>query len=408
MKHALLLAAILSLCLSAVSTADSPQFRGPDRSGIFPETGLAKSWPEGGPPVLWTATGLGEGYSSIAIMDGLIYVPGMKEPEQGSISVLNLDGTVQKTFPYGKEIGGGQAPGPRSTPAIDGDRLYIESSIGVVYCLALPEGNILWQKDLLGTFGGPMHEWNFSESVLVDGDRVICIPGGPDASVVALNKMTGETLWTSKGLSDGASYCSPKIIEHNGRRIIVTMTLKLVVGLDAESGQVLWTHTHETKYDVHAAMPVYADGILYFSAGYGSGGGALALSSDGAAAKLIWSEPELDCQHHGLVLLDGYVYGTGHNSRKLICLDLKTGNQMWSTKEVGQGVVVAADGMLYVYETKGGGIHLVKASPDGFEHAGSGKVDAGGGNHWAHPVISGKRLYVRHGDALVAYDIAAK
>ena len=409
MKRAGIVVAVALLLSGTVWAADSPQFRGPNRDGKFPETGLLQAWPEGGPPVLWVATGLGAGYASVSVVGDTIYVPGMFG-EEGYVFMLDLAGNVKGKFLYGMETQEKRAPGPRSTPTIDGNRLYIMTGLGVLSCWQVPEGAKLWEVNVLERFGGENITWNIAESVLIDGDNVICTPGGPDASVVALDKMTGETKWTSKGLSEHSAYCSPDVIERGGRRIIVTMTAKSVVGIDAATGELLWTHFHETDYDIHAVTHVYADGMLYYTAGYKSGGGMLALSSDGSAITPKWRDMNLDCQHHGVVLLDGYIYGTSHGSRKgLVCLELTTGNVMWSTNEVKQGVVEYADGMLYIYEgPKGGTVRLVKATPDGFTQTGSFVVTEGADNHWAHPTIAGKRLYIRHGDALIAYDIAAK
>jgi len=397
-----------TLLASVAHGADSPQFRGPDRDGIFPETGLLKTWPEGGPPVIWVAEGLGGGYASVTVVGGRVYVPGMYNGDQGRITTLDLDGNVVGTIDYGKETLDKRAPGPRSTVTIEEDRAYVMSGFGVVTCFNPTSGDTLWQVDTLGRFGGKNITWSIAESLLIDRGNVICTPGGKDASVVALDKMTGETVWTSQGLSDLSAYCSPDVIEHGGRRIILTMTAKYVVGLDADSGEVLWKHGHETDYDIHAVTPVYADGMLYYTAGYGSGGGMLELSEDGASVTPKWRDDNLDCQHHGVILIDGYLYGAGHKSNRLLCIELKSGKVMWETRDVKQGVVVYADGMLYVYEgPKRGIVSLVKATPDGFERSGSFTVTQGADNHWAHPTIANGRLYIRHGDVLIAYDITA-
>ncbi|MBN2308204.1 MAG: PQQ-like beta-propeller repeat protein [Candidatus Hydrogenedentes bacterium] len=386
---------------------DSPQFRGPNRDGKYAETGLLKEWPEGGPPVAWRATGLGQGYASPSIVGDRIYLPGT-QGATGCLFVLDLDGNILRSAPYGPETQDKQAPGPRSTPTIDGDRLYLLSGLGVITCFQLPDCAILWQVDILERFQGKQITWTLAESLLIDGDRVICTPGGPDAAVAALDKQTGATVWTSTGFSEPSAYCSPDAFDMDGRRLLVTMTAKSVVGLDAATGQVLWTHPHETDYDIHAVTPVAAGRMLYYTAGYGSGGGMLRLAPDGSSVTPVWTDANLDCQHHGVALLDGYLYGTGHKNSALICLELETGRLMWSTKDVRQGVVVYADGMLYVYEgPRRGMVSLVKATPDGFTRAGAFEVTDGDGNHWAHPVIAGRRLYIRHGDVLLAYAIAA-
>jgi outer membrane protein assembly factor BamB len=399
-----------ALMLMAVAdAADSPQFRGPNRDGKFPETGLMKAWPEGGPPIAWVAKGVGKGYASASVVGDTIYVPGTLDDNQGYVFVFDLEGTMKGKIRYGEETQDKQAPGSRSTPTIEEDRMYLISGLGVVSCIKLPEGSILWQVDTLARFNGKNIQWSIAESPLIEGNTVLCSPGGPDASVAALDKMTGETVWTSKGLSEPSAYCSPDVIVHNGRRIVVTMTAKLVVGLDAKTGEVLWTHPHETDYDIHAVTPVYADGMLYYTAGYKSGGGMLQLSEDGSSVAPKWTDKNLDCQHHGVVLLDGYIYGTAHGSGKgMVCLELESGKMMWNTREVRQGVTVFADGLFYVYEgPKRGIVHLIEASPKGYELKGAITITEGEGTdkHWAHPTIAGGRLYVRHGDALIAYDV---
>ena len=402
------LAAVFALAsVSMVVAADSPQFRGPNRDGQFPATGLLKEWPEGGPPVAWVARGIGAGYASPSIVGDTIYVPGTLPGNQGALFVLDLEGNILSSHPYGPETTDNQAPGPRSTPTIDGDRLYLISGLGVVTCFQLPDCTILWQVDMMERFNGQMITWTIAESPLIDGDNLICTPGGPDASVVALDKMTGETVWTSTGLSEASAYCSPDVFEIGGRRLIVTMTAKAVVGIDAETGEVLWTHFHETSYDIHAVTPVLSGRMLYYTSGYGSGGGMLLLSEDGSSVTPQWRDENLDCQHHGVVLLDGYIYGTGHRNRNLMCLELATGRLVWRAREIRQAVVVYADGMLYVYEgPQEGVVSLVRATPEGFYRTGMFQVTEGDGRHWTHPVVSGGHLYIRYGNALTAYNIA--
>jgi len=403
-------AAILLVVPALIAGAgDSPQFGGPDRNGKFEEQGLLKAWPEGGPPVAWMAKGLGKGYSAVSVVDGKIYLSAMLDDEMGHVFVLSLDGVIERKIPYGKETLDKQAPGARSTPTIDGARLYLLSALGGLYCIDLTQDKILWEVNVLERFKAENNTWNLAESVLIDDDRVICTPGGPDAGVVALNKMTGETVWATKGLSDKASYCSADIVEHNGHRILLTELAKMVVGIDPDTGTLLWTHEHITDYDIHAVTPIYNNGLVYYTGGYGSGGGVLELSEDGTSVTSKWTDKKLDCQHHNVVLVDGYLYGTGHKSNALMCLEMATGKLMWSTKEVRQGVVVYADGMLYVYEgPKAGIVDLVKPQPSGFERTGSFKVTEGTDKHWAHPVIAKGRLYIHHGDTLIAYDVTAK
>ncbi len=398
---------VVLLALSAsAAMADLTRFRGENGAGHFAGEGLMKSWPEGGPPLAWMADGLGQGYASPIQVGDTIHVPGMTDDQVGHIFMLSAEGAPLGRITYGPETLDGQAPGSRSTPTFDGNRLYILSGLGTVYCINLDTRETLWAVNILERFQSKNITWSLAESLWIDGDRVICTPGGPNGVVAALDKMTGETVWATTGLDDLASYCSPVIVNHGGRRLLLTETAKFVIGVDADSGQLLWKHEHITDYDIHAVTPVYDKGLVYFTGGYGSGGGLLELSEDGASVRLKWEDRKLDCQHHGVVLLDGYLYGTGHKNAQLMCLEMATGKQVWSTREVRQGVVIYADGMLYLYEgPRAGVVSLVKATPEGFERTGRFTVTAGDGNHWAHPIIVNERLLLRRGNVLLAYTL---
>ena len=358
--------AVLTVTLlvsAAAGNAETPRFRGPAGDGKFTAAGLLKEWPADGPPVAWITEGIGEGYSSVAVWDGKLYVTGMTPDEIGHLFVLDMSGNHLSKITYGPEARDDQAPGSRATPTIDDNRAYLLSSAGVVYAIDLDKENILWQVNMLNRFVSENVVWKLAESLLVDGDRVICTPGGKHGVVAALDKMTGETVWAMTELQDKASYCAPVIITHNGRRILVTMTSGNVLGLDPETGALLWSHVHITRHDIHAVSPVYSDGLLYYSSGYGAGGGALALSEDGGSVSQVWKDATLDCQHHGVVLVDGYIYGTAHGKAGMVCLDLATGTVMWNSRDVSQGVTVYADGMLYVYEgPRAGVVKLIRPS----------------------------------------------
>ncbi|HPO13359.1 MAG TPA: PQQ-binding-like beta-propeller repeat protein [Candidatus Hydrogenedentes bacterium] len=402
--------ATFAFLISMAYAGDSPQFRGPNRDGIFNEQGLLNGWPENGPTVVWVAKGIGRGFSSASMVQGKIYVTGMLNADDGYLFELNDKGEIQRKLLFGKETLNKEAPGTRSTPTIDGDLAYFVSGLGVVYCIDLTKGEKKWEVNILEQFGAKNSMWNLAESVLVDGDRVICTPGSGSAVFAALEKMTGKTIWTTKGLSDRTAYCSATIINHNGRRILTSFTGSYVVGADAENGQLLWTYEQKTPWNIHAVTPLYKDGLLYYTGGDGVGGGALELSSDGSSITSKWTDTNLDCIHYGVVLVDGYLYGTGNKSGgKLVCLEMATGKLMWSTREVREGMTVYADGMLYVYEgPKSGIVSLIKAVPTGFERTGKFTVTEGTDQHWAHPTIANGCLYLRHGDALIAYDVKAK
>lgn len=401
---------LLTIVLLAVTVAfaESPRFRGPQGDGRFVTTGLMRSWPEGGPAVAWTVEGLGAGYSSVSVSGDHVYITGMDESQQGRLFILDLQGNRTGRIVYGLETTDDQAPGPRSTPSIDGDRAYLVSGLGVAYALDLADQSVLWQVDLFKRFAAENITWSLAESPLIDGSNMICTPGGSEGVVVALDKNTGETVWAMKELPDKASYCSPVIITHNGRRILVTMTATQILGMDPATGKLLWNHEHRTEYDINSTTPVYGDGLLYCSSGYKSGGVALKLSDDGASVTEAWTDKTLDCQHHGVVLVDGYIYGGAHRN-SFVCLELATGKVMWDDKKISQADTVFADGMLYVYEgPRKGIVSLIQPSPQGLVVKGSFKVTAGTDKHWAHPTVANGLLFIRHGDALIAYDLRAK
>jgi len=242
----------LLMTISAAHAADWSQFRGPNRDGTSPETGLMKQWPAGGPQELWSYEGLGEGFSSIAIADGMIYTCGMID-KQGHLFAFDLDGNLKYKVNYGPEwTKSGNYPGARTTPTIDGDRLYLMSGQGRIACYNAKTGDPVWHVDTFDKFGGKNIRWGVSESVLIDGEKAICTPGGKDATVVALNKTTGETIWTSKGLSELSAYCSPMVVDRGPNRVILTMVEKSIAGLDAGTGKVYWTVPHKVSYGLRA------------------------------------------------------------------------------------------------------------------------------------------------------------
>jgi outer membrane protein assembly factor BamB len=246
LRGVLLSSVLIGLSLHTAHAGDARQFRGPERDGKFDEQGLLKVWPEGGPRLLWETDTIGMGYASPAVVSDTIYITGMIEVNNGYLFALNLDGTEKWRLKYGPETEDSQAPGARSTLTVEGTSGFLTSGLGVLYKIDLAAPAVLWKVDTLARFNGKQIQWAIAESPLVDDKYVYCMPGGEDSAVAALDKHTGETVWTSKGLTDASSYCSPNIIIHNGRRILVTMTAKGLAGLDANTGEVLWPGTSPT------------------------------------------------------------------------------------------------------------------------------------------------------------------
>lgn len=403
-KVAITASIVLWTC-SAVIAVDWPQFRGLTRDGHSPETGLMKKWPEGGPKELWSFEGLGKGYASVSVADGLVYVTGMVGKD-GILFAFDLDGDLKWKVNYGPEWTGDR-PGTRTIPTIDGDRLYLMSGVGRIDCRNAKTGKPIWHRDTLKEFNGKNIRWGMAESVLIENEKVICTPGGKDATVVALNKMTGETIWTTKGLSETSAYCSPAVIDRGPSRIILTMVKQSIVGIDMKTGKVLWKLPNKVSYDISAVTPAYENGMMYVTNGYRHGGHMFELSADGTSATKKWSEKSLDVHHGGVILLDGNIHGAGTRGY-WTCIELATGKVKFTEKLVGKGSVIYVDGMLYCYGERDGYVGLVKINADGYEMISSFKITKGTKEHWGHPVISDGRLYIRHGDALMCYDIKAK
>ena len=393
--------------MAAVQGADCPRFRGPAGDGAFSETGLLKKWPASGPKVAWITKGLGQGYSSATVVSGTVYVTGMDEQKQGHLFAFGLDGSPKWKTAYGPELDkrGPAVAGTRGTPTINGDRVFLVTGLGKLVTFDAAKGQVLKTIDLLERFGGKQAQFGFAESVLVDGQKLICTPGGPDASLAALDRNTGEVLWKTKGLSQPTGCCSARIIEQGGRRLILTMLAQGVVAVDPGTGEVVWQREYPHRAGVQPNPPLYVDGSVYVSSGMGAGGAMLSLADVGPGAAPKWTDKTLDCQMQGTVLIDGCIYGTAQSGNKgLVCLDWKTGKVAWNAPEVGMGVVIAADGMLYVYALDGK-ISLVKPNSTAFEPVSQFTISEGTNEHWAHPTIANGRLYIRHGDSLVVYEI---
>jgi outer membrane protein assembly factor BamB len=406
-SSAVVLVLVVMALAAAAQGADCLRFRGPDGDGRFPETGLLKQWPQGGPKLAWTAPGLGPGYSSAVVVKGTVYVTGMDDQNQGILFAFGTDGSLKWKAPYGPEfVKAGPAPtGTRGTPTVAGDRVFVTTGFAKLVVLDAQGGQVLKTIDLMDTFKPKPAQFGFAESVLVDGQKLICTPGGLDASIVALDKDTGEILWQTKGLSQPTGYCSARIVQDGGRRLVLTMLAGGVVAVDAGTGAVVWQHEFPHRAGVQPNPPLYADGMVYISSGMGVGGAMLSLAESSPTAEPKWADKTLDCQMQGTVLIDGYIYGTAQSANKgLVCLEWKTGKVMWTAPEIKQAVVTAADGMLYAYGVDGT-MRLVKPNPAAYEPAGQFAISGGTNEHWAHPTIANGRLYIRHGDALMAYDV---
>jgi len=406
-----LLIGLLAVPLAAIA-ADWPQWRGPGRDGISPETGLLKQWPAGGPPLVWKARGLGGGYSTPSVAAGRIYGSGYKDGNEVIWALEAASGKELWSTPVAPAFKSmGYPEGPRATPTVDADRLYTIGGGGNLVCLEVASGKVLWTKDLKNDFGGRMMSgWGYSESPLVDGEKLLCTPGGSKGAIVALNKKTGELLWQTKDFTDAAAYASLLPVEIEGVRQYLQLTGESVVGVGAD-GLLLWRAERKGKTAV-IPTPIYHDRHIFVTSGYGIGCHAFRITRTGNAfkAEQLYASPGLENHHGGVVRVGDYVYG--HSGKGgWTCMELKTGKVAWQHEGVGKGAVSYADGHLYCRSESGrrGTIALVAATPAGYqERSRFDQPDLSGKNTWPHPVIANGKLLIRDQDLLLCYDIQAR
>jgi outer membrane protein assembly factor BamB len=392
----------LSLSINA-NSQDATKWRGINSSGIYTVDKLLPQWPATGPQILWTAEGFGQGFTSPVFANNKIYVSGMVDGSS-VLFVLDNNGKKLQQFAFGKEFVESY-PGTRSTPTIAGNLVYLLTGNGILTCLDLNSGKAVWKKDFVEDFGGINITWGFTESILVDGDKLYCTPGGKTNNVMALDRMTGATLWSCNGLGELSAYCTPLLIKLPTRQLLVTHSANHVMGIDATSGKLLWSNAHTNTYAVHPNTPIYLDGGLFAFSGYGMGGQKLNLSADGGSITKSWESQSFGSRMGGSVLINGYLYGTGDSDRSWQCINWKTGAQKYASTEVAKGVVIAANKMLIGYSEKGE-LFLADSNPSGLKVISKTKVALGTEQHWAHPVINKGVLYVRHGNTLIAYQIS--
>ncbi|WP_417738210.1 PQQ-binding-like beta-propeller repeat protein [Rosistilla oblonga] len=420
MKKIVLSIATLFAISSLVIAEDWPQWRGQARDGKSSETGLFSSWGEDGPPSVWTAEGLGEGYASVSVVDGTIYTTGNFEDGQAVVAIDANSGKRLWKQSVTKSEPKHSYEGSRSTPSVDGDRLYVVSSDGAIVCLDRADGSIRWQREFSDWKGKMMSSWGFSESPLVDGERVLCTPGGPQGLVVALNKMNGEEIWRSQleasdddSLKDGAGYSSIMISNGGGVKQYVQLVGRGLVGIRASDGKQLWRYARVGNTTANIPTPLIDGDQVFTSTAYGTGSALLKLKSDGAggvdAEEIYWLEAnQLQNKHGGMILIDGHIYcGTGNGNGLPICVEMKTGEIAWGPergKGKGETSLVYADDHI-VMRRDDGTVMLLRATPEKMDVLNSFKPAFQQGKSWSHPVISGGRLYLREQDKLMCFNL---
>ena len=402
MKSVFLFICLVCFYWNSAIGQDVAQWRGPARDGIYPETGLLKSWPEAGPALLWHYDELGEGHASAAVTANRVFTAGTINGI-GYIYSFDLSGKLLWKVPYGEEWTESW-PGVRSTPLVCDGKIYLESGFGKLVCRKADNGDLVWTLDILKTFNAPNIKWGVTENLLVDGNKLFCTPGGPGASVVALDRNTGKLIWKCAAKGEASAYCSPAIFTHNNRRMLVTHTASSIIGIDADDGKFLWSVDQPNTYSVHANTPVYLDGSVYCVSGYGKGGVMLKLSADGSSVTETWRSPSISNRMGGFVVMNGKIYGADDSGKAWYCTDWKTGADMFSEKVTGKGNIIYADGSLYLYGDNGE-VVLAQPTPINFNKISAFKITLGTAQHWAHLVIKNGRLYVRHGNSLMVYNI---
>ena len=389
------------------TTSDWPQWRGPDRTGISKESGLLKQWPSGGPRRVWLNNGLGAGYGSISISGDRIFIQSLVGRQSTVASLNRADGKMLWSRVLGPAGSNDRGSGPRGTPTVDGDRVYVLSESGDLACLNVKDGTVVWQSNILREFRGGNIQWLISESPLVDGNKLIVTPGGSNAGVVALDKMTGKPIWTSSGLSDEAGYSSVIAADVQGVRTYMTLTSDAAIGVRASDGKLMWKYSRVANRTANIATPVYFDNKVFYSSAYDTGGALLGLAVNGGEVKAqeIYFTRDMKNHHGGLVLVNGYLYG--YSDSILTCMEFATGKVMWRNRSVGKGALTYADGNLYLL-SESNVVGLAAATPTGYEEKGRFEISDQGWPSWAHPVVAGGRLYIRNQGTLTSYDIRSQ
>jgi outer membrane protein assembly factor BamB len=418
--------ALMLVTLASNARADDwPQWNGPARDGISKEKGLLKKWPANGPALAWTFNGTGIGFSAPAVVGNTVYILGSRK---GTEYVIALDAAAKGAELWATEIGpeydfkGNQwSAGPNSTPSVDGDHLYAVGSQGIIVCLDLKnKGKQIWTVNMPAKLGGKVDPvgfdapqgWGFSGSPLVDGDKVICTPGGPKGLLAALDKKTGALIWQSKDVPDEATYSSPIAVEVGGIRHYVAMTGDGAVGIDAATGGLLWRYKRAAPYnEIVAPTPIfYKDHVLISAWKGGPDLIKLTAKDKGIEAAKVYSKNTLQNEHGGLVLVDGYIYGS-QIERDWRCVEFKTGGLKWSSQDLEFGSVIYADGNLYCLDQNNGTAALVEASPEAYNEISRftlpqmSKLRKPSGKVWTHPVIANGYLYLRDQELLFCYKV---
>lgn len=414
MKHLII---ILLLILSLSLFSQTVQYRGPNRDGIYFETGLLKQWPEKGPELLLEIQNIGKGWSTPVVYNEKIYITGMIDTLD-YLTCIDLKGNIIWQNAYGRSWDQ-SFPDTRSTPTIFEGKVYVCSGKGLVACFDSESGNKIWSNDVFAINEGVPGTWGVAESILLVDGKAIFTTAGNKTNMVALDMLTGEEVWKTKSLNDVLAYVSPILIQQNGKQQIIGLGGKFLFGVDPDNGEMVWTYDYMSIDDaewgeggavINCVSPVYHNGYLYVTSGYNHTGAKFKLNDDLSGVEFLWKEDVLDNHHGGIVLVDGFLYGSNwinNGKGDWCCIDFATGEAKYETNFKNKGSIVFADDMLYIYSEQPGWVGLVKPNPEKFELISSFQITKGSGPHWAHPSIYDGKLFIRHGEVILVYHIKA-
>lgn len=407
---------LLSVLISiqVINAQQISEFREANRTGVSSETGLLKSWPAEGPKLLWTNLELPKGNSSVSFGNNVMFTSG-KVGADDVLFALDMNGKILWQTVMGRAWTQSY-PESRSTPTVEGNKVYTTSGYGDIACIDGTSGKVIWSYKASEMNKGTYGMWGIAESLIIDGDKLYFTPGGPETMTMALNKTTGAVLWKSASLNDKPGYVSPILVSYAGKKMIVNVSLGNVFAVDASNGEILWKVAIEKpagfNWDlIMCVTPLYQDGMVYVTGGYDVGGMMVKIADDGKNASAVWKDQTLDVHHGGVVQVGGYIYGANwlnNADGNWCCIDWKTGAKKWEQHWECKGSIISAEGMHYIYDEKRGNVGLLKANPEKFDLVSSFQIKQGdAGPFWAHPVIHNGVLYIRHTNALMAYDIKA-
>jgi outer membrane protein assembly factor BamB len=411
----ILFAVVISALYFANTNGQEIGWRGPGRTGIYADKGLLKTWPQAGPAMVWEATGIGKGYSSPTVTGDAVYITGTIN-DLDYLFAISADGKKKWQVELGGIVSTVPSPEARCTPTFINGKIYATSGKGDLVCVT-PDGKVAWKVNYYDKYNAPVQRFGVSESPLAFDNKVIVTPGGNKASVVAFNTDNGSVVWESAPLNEGTQYTNPLLVTEGGKKYIITHTTTYIICVNGADGKLVWKFNFgEVNSDKQGGKnyiqtPIYKDGFIFAANGYKQTAAKIKVAFDGTAPTLVWKNADINPHVGGMLLLGNLIFSSTHDSNskgRWICVDWTTGKTLWVTDWNNKGSVISADGLLYIFEEKNGNVALVKPNSEKLEVLNSFRVAKGDGPYWAHPVIANQRLFLRHGDYLVAYSIKAQ